>query len=102
MRLAGLVKPLRLLRVNINKRLISAQYYATEAGQEEYAFNSKEYLDFKKQLRQQSVYTKDGHTCLQVECRLCERLPAAATTTTSRTQAPLAYINKRTGMLEVK
>ncbi|XP_017859304.1 PREDICTED: twinkle protein, mitochondrial [Drosophila arizonae] len=99
MRLAGLIKPLRLLRVNKTRCLLSEQHYATKAEQEEYAFNTKEYLDFKKQLRQLNVYNRDGHTCLQVDCRLCERLPAAAraTATASRSQGPLAYVNKRTG-----
>lgn len=84
--------------------MLSEQHYATKTEQEEYAFNTKEYLDFKKQLRQLNVYNRDGHTCLQVDCRLCERLPAAArattTATASRSQGPLAYVNKRTGRLK--
>ncbi|EDW64595.2 mitochondrial DNA helicase [Drosophila virilis] len=92
MRLAGLIKPL-LLRVNKSRRL-PGRHYATSAESEEYVFDTKEYIDFKKQLRQQNVNNKDGHTCLQLECRLCERMPATATT---RAQGPLAYINKKTG-----
>lgn len=97
MRLAGFIKPL-LLRVNKSRRL-PGQHYATSVESEEYVFDTKEYIDFKKQLRQQNVNNKDGHTCLQLECRLCERMPATSTT---RAQGPLAYINKKTGMLYVK
>ncbi|EDW03552.1 twinkle protein, mitochondrial [Drosophila grimshawi] len=98
MRLASLIKPL-LLRLNKNRCRLSAQQYATSVANEEYALDTKEFIDFKKQLRQQNVYNKDGHTCLQLECRLCERLPAAATTTTATRSShlPIAYINKRTG-----
>ncbi|ALC38325.1 CG5924 [Drosophila busckii] len=109
MRLASLVKP--LLRVNIKSRTHVVQNYATSASEvEEIAFDTKDYVDFKKQLRQQNIYNKDGHTCLQLECRLCEcnnkntnkreTQPAktnAAIQLRSVLHGPLAYINKRTG-----
>jgi len=83
------------LRVNKSR----CRLYATSIETEEYTLDPREYSDFKKQLRQQNVYTKDGHTCLQLECRLCERNNKfEPVTTTSRAQGPQAYINKRTGM----
>lgn len=109
MRLAGFVKPL-LLRVNKNRCRFNTKNYATNVETEEYALDTKDYIDFKKQLRQRNIYNKDGHTCLQLECRLCERnnnnnqpvtaaagTKAATTPTTLRPQDPQAYINKRTG-----
>ncbi|XP_060655423.1 mitochondrial DNA helicase [Drosophila nasuta] len=98
MRLAGLIKQ-SLLRVNKTR----CRLYATSVDSEALALDTREYLDFKKQLRQHNVFNKDGYTCLQLECRLCERYnnnnhqfqPAAAST--ARAQGPQAYINKRTG-----
>ncbi|KAH8377214.1 hypothetical protein KR093_004195 [Drosophila rubida] len=95
MRLAGLIKQSLLLRVNKTR----SRLYATSVDSETFALDTREYLDFKKQLRQHNVYNKDGHTCLQLECRLCERYnykvqPASAA---ARSQGPQAYINKRTG-----
>ncbi|KAH8263184.1 hypothetical protein KR044_005516 [Drosophila immigrans] len=97
MRLAGLIKHSLLLRVNKTR----CRLYATSVDSEAFSLDTREYLDFKKQLRQHNVYNKDGHTCLQLECRLCERYnkvqPAVSPTTTARSQGPQAYINKRTG-----
>lgn len=109
MRLAGFIKPL-LLRVNKNKCRPNVNNYATSVETEDYALDTKDYIDFKKQLRQRNLFNKDGHTCLQLECRLCERnstnnnQPVAAagvTASTLRPQGPQAYVNKRTGELSV-
>ncbi|KAH8412002.1 hypothetical protein KR222_006176 [Zaprionus bogoriensis] len=108
MRLAAFRTTL-LLRFNKNSCRLNANNYATSVETEDYTLDTKDYINFKKQLRQRSIFNKDGHTCLQLECRLCERnslppaaAPAATTTTTATgtalpPQGPQAYINKRTG-----
>ncbi|XP_053959532.1 mitochondrial DNA helicase [Anastrepha ludens] len=44
-------------------------------------------FELKKHLRTQRLLLKDGPTCLQVECRLCDNLSGGD-----------AYVNKRTGL----
>ncbi|XP_034666116.1 twinkle protein, mitochondrial [Drosophila subobscura] len=100
MRRAGLIKP--LLRINNHKSRVWKENYATHIDTDyaESLLDPKEYLDFKRQLRQINVHPKDGHTCLQLECRLCERnrQPAAAQARGGTAeQGLLAYVNKRTG-----
>lgn len=96
MRRAGLIKP--LLRIHNNKTKVWSQKYATEVDKNspEWALDPKEFVDFKRQLRQINLPHKDGHTCLQLECRLCERNKQPAQ---QRGTGPglLAYVNKRTG-----
>lgn len=96
MRRAGLIKP--LLRIHNNKSQVWRQNYATQVDKNspECALDPKEYVDFKRQLRQINLPHKDGHTCLQLECRLCERnkQPAQQRGTAI---GLLAYVNKRTG-----
>lgn len=111
MRLAGFIKPL-LLRVNKNKCRLKVNNYATSVETEDYALDTKDYIDFKKLLRHRNLFNKDGHTCLQLECRLCERNinnnnqpvaaagVTAATSSTLRPQGPQAYVIKRTGKFE--
>ncbi|XP_017026086.1 mitochondrial DNA helicase [Drosophila kikkawai] len=102
MRRAGLIKP--LLRINNNKSRVWRENYASQVDTNlaECTLDPKEYVDFKRQLRQINLPHKDGHTCLQLECRLCERnrqLPATAISV-QRSPDPgglLAYVNKRTG-----
>ncbi|EDV31185.1 uncharacterized protein Dana_GF15234 [Drosophila ananassae] len=96
MRRAGLIKP--LLRIHNNISQVWRQNYATQVDKNspECALDPKEYVDFKRQLRQINLPHKDGHTCLQLECRLCERnnQPAQQRGTVT---GLLAYVNKRTG-----
>ncbi|KAH8324445.1 hypothetical protein KR074_007782 [Drosophila pseudoananassae] len=96
MRRAGLIKP--LLRIHSNKTQVWRPNYATqvETNSPECALDPKEYVDFKRQLRQINLPHKDGHTCLQLECRLCDRSKQQAQ---QRDTGPglLAYVNKRTG-----
>ncbi|XP_016962045.1 mitochondrial DNA helicase [Drosophila biarmipes] len=93
MRRAGLIKP--LLRINSNKSREWRKNYATQVDPSlaECSLDPKEYLDFKRQLRQLNLPHKDGNTCLQLECRLCNRQPSQK----SNDQGMLAYVNKRTG-----
>ncbi|XP_017097877.2 mitochondrial DNA helicase [Drosophila bipectinata] len=96
MRRAGLIKP--LLRIHNNKTQVWRQNYATQVEKTlpECALDPKEYVDFKRQLRQINLPHKDGHTCLQLECRLCDRnKPPVQQQGTG--QGLLAYVNKRTG-----
>ncbi|XP_016976887.1 twinkle protein, mitochondrial [Drosophila rhopaloa] len=98
MRRAGLIKP--LLRINNNKSRVWRKNYATQVDSNltECSLDPKEYVDFKRQLRQLNLPHKDGHTCLQLECRLCERNKQPATSAQKGgDQGPLAYVNKRTG-----
>ncbi|KAH8350499.1 hypothetical protein KR067_004989 [Drosophila pandora] len=96
MRRAGLIKP--LLRIHNNKSQVWRQNYATQVDKNspECALDPKEYVDFKRQLRQINLPHKDGHTCLQLECRLCERNNQPAQQRGTGTGL-LAYVNKRTG-----
>ncbi|XP_017060992.1 twinkle protein, mitochondrial [Drosophila ficusphila] len=96
--IAGLIKP--LLRINNNKSRIWRQTYATQVdlNLEERSLDPKEFVDFKRHLRQLNLAHKDGHTCLQLECRLCERNKQPATNAQKGAdQGLLAYVNKRTG-----
>ncbi|XP_037711336.1 twinkle protein, mitochondrial [Drosophila subpulchrella] len=93
MRRAGLIKP--LLRINNNKSREWRKNYATQVDPNlaECSLDPKEYVEFKRQLRQLNLPHKDGNTCLQLECRLCKRQPSQKT----GDQGLLAYVNKRTG-----
>ncbi|XP_017075653.2 twinkle protein, mitochondrial [Drosophila eugracilis] len=98
MRRAGLIKP--LLRINNNKIRDWRKNYANQVDSNlaECSLDPKEYVDFKRQLRQLNLPHKDGHTCLQLECRLCERNRQPATNAQKGAeQGLLAYVNKRTG-----
>lgn len=98
MRRAGLIKP--LLRINNEKQRVWRKNYATQvvSGLEECSLDPKEYVDFKRQLRQLNLPHKDGHTCLQLECRLCDRNRQPVTNAQKGTDhGLLAYVNKRTG-----
>ncbi|KAH8412802.1 hypothetical protein KR009_005815 [Drosophila setifemur] len=98
MRRAGLIKP--LLRINNTKSRVWRENYATQVDTilPEYALDPKEFVDFKKQLRQINLPHKDGYTCLQLECRLCDRNKQPASSTQKvPDQGLLAYVNKRTG-----
>ncbi|KAH8297975.1 hypothetical protein KR018_003241 [Drosophila ironensis] len=98
MRRAGLIKP--LLRIK-SKLRDYRENYATqvESGLPEVALDPKEYVDFKRQLRQINLPHKDGHTCLHLECRLCDRSkqPPQVSGPKGSEQGPLGYVNKRTG-----
>jgi len=93
MRRAGLIKP--LLRINNNKSREWRKNYATQVDPNlaECSLDPKEFVEFKRQLRQLNLPHKDGNTCLQLECRLCNRQPTQKT----GDQGLLAYVNKRTG-----
>ncbi|KAH8353491.1 hypothetical protein KR084_011357 [Drosophila pseudotakahashii] len=98
MRRAGLIKP--LLRKNNNNSRVWRENYATQVDTNlaECSLDPKEYVDFKRHLRQLNLPHKDGHTCLQLECRLCERNRQPATNAQKGAdQGLLAYVNKRTG-----
>ncbi|KAL5281375.1 C10orf2.2 family protein [Megaselia abdita] len=53
------------------------------------SFDTKQLLNFKKTLRSQNIAFKDGYTCIQTECRMCNRMSGE----------PQAYLNKTTGKL---
>lgn len=49
------------------------------------SFDTKQLLNFKKTLRSQGIIFKDGYTCIQTECRMCNLRSSAA------------FLNKTTG-----
>ncbi|EDV58415.1 twinkle protein, mitochondrial [Drosophila erecta] len=98
MRRAGLIKP--LLRISSENHRVWRKNYATQkdSGLAECSLDPKEYVDLKRQLRQLNLPHKDGHTCLQLECRLCDRNRQPVTNAQKGTDhGLLAYVNKRTG-----
>lgn len=79
---------LKCARLSLNRHQNSTDSTAPVPDDfESTSFDTKQLLNFKKTLRSQSIPFKDGFTCIQTECRMCNL------------RSSQAFLNKTTGKL---
>lgn len=76
----------------LNKFLVRKQHFCSvksdSLNNTETIEDLKYYADFKKFIKTSNIEFNDGHTCLQVSCKLCKNTSSGD---------KWAYVNKRTG-----